>query len=197
MKIVFVKDMSADGGDKSGWYNEVTGEPVILRSQVPCVLPQDFINAITRSDTTDVKVIEHIEGEPAFKAQLTKKSETGDVDTELMFQCTVTANGVSDCHAFIVDIESSIHPLKWIKSELWNKIQIVRSGRGHGVDITINEPTPTVLCNYYAEKDFDWIRTDNYTLVNIADENKNIHTFRIDKRLEDPAIMNFIAKQKA
>ena len=103
MRIVFVKDMSADGGDKSGWYNEVTGEPVILRSQVPCVLPQDFINAITRSDTTDVKVLEEIEGEPAFKAQITKKSETGDVDTELMFQCTVTANGVSDCHVFIVD----------------------------------------------------------------------------------------------
>ena len=117
-------------------------------------------------------------------------------NTELMFQCTVTANGISDCHAFIVDIASSIHPLKWIKFELWNKIQIVRSGRGHGVDITISEPTPTVLCNYYAEKDFDWIRTNDYTLVNIADENKNIHTFRIDKRLEDPAIMNFIAKQK-
>ena len=196
MKIVFVNDMSAEG-NKSGWYNEVTGEPVILRSEVPCVLPQDFINIITCSDTTSVKVLEQIENEPAFKAQITKKSETGDVDTELMFQCTVTANGMSNCHVFIVDIEASIHPLEWINSELWKKVQVVKSSRGRGVDITIDEPTPTILCNYYAEKDFDWIRTDDYTLVNIADENKNIHTFRIDKRLEDPAIMNFIAKQKA
>ena len=195
MKIIFVKDMSATG-DKSGWYDEVTGEPVILRSEVPCVLPQDFINAIISSDTTDVKVIKELGNEHAFIAQITKKSETGDVDTELMFQCIVTADGISDCHAFIVDIESSIHPLGSINSELWSKVQVVKSGRGRGVDITISEPTPTVLCNYYAEKDFDWIRTDDYTLVNIADENKNIHTFRIDKRLEDPAIMNFIAKQK-
>lgn len=195
MKIIFVKDMSATG-DKSGWYDEVTGEPVILRSEVPCVLPQDFINAIISSDTTDVKVIKELGNEHAFIAQITKKSETGDVDTELMFQCIVTADGISDCHAFIVDIEASIHPLGSINSELWSKVQVVKSGRGRGVDITISEPTPTVLCNYYAEKDFDWIRTDDYTLVNIADENKNIHTFRIDKRLEDPAIMNFIAKQK-
>ena len=195
MKIIFVKDMSATG-DKSGWYDEVTGEPVILRSEVPCVLPQDFINAIISSDTTDVKVIKELGNEHAFIAQITKKSETGDVDTELMFQCIVTADGISDCHAFIVDIEASIHPLGSINSELWSKVQVVKSGRGRGVDITISEPTPTVLCNYYAEKDFDWIRTDDYTLVNIADENKNIHTFRIDKRLEDPAIMNFITKQK-